>query len=451
MKVFVKNQNNEPLMPTTPRKARFLLKSGKAEVVQRNPFTIRLDYPTGSNTQDITLGIDSGYSNIGFSAITTNEELISGEVKLLQGMKERNEQRKMYRRNRRSRLWHRRPKHNVNTNKEGWFAPSIQHKLDSHIRFIGKLHEILPITKIIVEIGNFDIQKIKNSEIKGKDYQNGEMKGFDNVRSYILHRDGYKCQNPDCKNKDKEQILHVHHIQYRSNGGSNLPSNLITLCNRCHTPENHKGFLLTWKPIVRGFKDASFMNIIKWKILEELNEKYDVVKHTYGYVTKNKRYELNLEKSHANDAFCIANGDNQVKNIPYIIQQVRRNNRSLSRFYDAKYIDSRDGNKKSGSELNCGRTCRNKNLNSENLRKYRLEKISKGKFPTRIQRHSYQPNDIIEFNNEKYYIKGSRGYGKYVVLKGNKKSLNIKYIKLINYGKGFCWIDNKINLRTNVA
>ena len=104
MKVFVKNINNEPLMPTSPRKARILLKSGKAEVDNRTPFTIKLLYPCGNAKQEIILGIDTGYSNIGFSAVTEKEELISGEVQLLSGMVERNQERVMYRRNRKEKI-----------------------------------------------------------------------------------------------------------------------------------------------------------------------------------------------------------------------------------------------------------------------------------------------------------------------------------------------------------
>ena len=69
MEVFVRSQFNDPLMPTTPRKARVLLKERKASVVQRNPFTIKLLYPSGNAKQEIVLGIDSGYLNIGFSAL----------------------------------------------------------------------------------------------------------------------------------------------------------------------------------------------------------------------------------------------------------------------------------------------------------------------------------------------------------------------------------------------
>ena len=443
MKVFVKNINNEPLMPTTPRKARILLKEGKAIVVLRNPFTIKLLYPTGNAKQEIILGIDSGYLNIGFSAVTEKEEVLAGEIKLLNGMIERNKERMTYRRTRRNRLWHRRKGYNANTHREGWLAPSLQHKLDSHIRFIDNIVKILPITKVIVEIANFDIQKIKNPDIKGKQYQEGEQKGYSNVKAYVLHRDGYKCQNPNCKHKDKNSELHVHHIKYRSKGGSDSPSNLITLCTHCHTPENHNGFLLTWKPKTKGFKDATFMSTIRKMLVEKLRDKYSV-EETYGYLTKEKRQLLGLEKTHYNDAFCVANGVMQLRYKPFEVVQVRRNNRSLATFYDAKYIDARDGSTKSGKELFNGRTTRNKNLNSENLSKYRLKKIKNGRVSVRKSRYPFQPMDLVKYNEQKMYVRGTQNLGKYVALKGSTKPVAVSKVEIVKYGKGFCWIDQGV-------
>ena len=79
--VYVLNMRGQPLMPTTPRKARILLKEDKAKVIKRTPFTIQLKYATGETKQEITLGVDSGYENIGISAITEKKELYSAEVK----------------------------------------------------------------------------------------------------------------------------------------------------------------------------------------------------------------------------------------------------------------------------------------------------------------------------------------------------------------------------------
>ena len=70
-------------MPTSNAKARLLLKQGKASVKTVKPFTIQLTYTTTEYTQKVTLGVDSGYLNIGFSAVSESKELISGEVKLL--------------------------------------------------------------------------------------------------------------------------------------------------------------------------------------------------------------------------------------------------------------------------------------------------------------------------------------------------------------------------------
>ena len=84
--VYVLNKDGKPLMPTKRyAKIRILRKRGLLKIVSAKPFTVQLLYDTKNITQDVTLGIDSGYLNIGFSALTEKQELISGEVKLLQG------------------------------------------------------------------------------------------------------------------------------------------------------------------------------------------------------------------------------------------------------------------------------------------------------------------------------------------------------------------------------
>ena len=71
MEVDVQNKYGRPLMPTERYgKVRRLLKAGKAKVVKRCPFTIRLLYDTGSIVQEVDLGIDAGSKTIGLSACT---------------------------------------------------------------------------------------------------------------------------------------------------------------------------------------------------------------------------------------------------------------------------------------------------------------------------------------------------------------------------------------------
>ena len=327
MRVYVINQRKEPLMPTTPCKARKLLKQGKAKVVKREPFTIQLLYATGETKQDITLGVDAGSKIIGLSATTDKQELFSAEVELRNDIVDLLSTRREFRRTRRNRLRYRKPRflNRVYSKNKGWLAPSVENKIQTHLKIISKIHEILPISKIIIEVASFDIQKIKNPDIEGEQYQQGEQLGFWNVREYVLWRDGYKCQGKKgCKNK----ILNVHHIESRKTGG-NSPSNLIILCESCHK-DYHAGRLKLNLKRGQSFKDAAFMGIMRWTFYNRLKEIYSNVKITYGYITKNTRIQNNLPKEHRIDALCIS-GNPNVKRLDYwyYIKQVRRHNRQI--------------------------------------------------------------------------------------------------------------------------
>jgi len=435
--VYVLSKDGTPLMPTERHgKVRQMLKDGRANVAKARPFTIQLTYEITKYTQPVTLGVDSGYQNVGLSAVTAKKELFSAECTLLQGQVERNKERaRLYRRQRRSRLRYRAPRFDNRRKPEGWLAPSIQHKLDSHLRLIDMVKKLLPITEVVIEVANFDIQAIKNPSIQGKAYQEGEQAGYWNLREYILHRDNHQCQSPDCKNKAKEKILQVHHIGFWKDDMTDRPGNLITLCDKCHRPENHKKgkFLWGWEPKVKPFKAETFMSTVRWRLVNMLSCRY-----TYGYITKFQRIALKLDKSHANDAFCIAGGASQAHCKVLQIEQMRRNNRSLQRFYDAKYIDIRTGEPAAGRDLNCGRRTRNNNLNGPNLRCYRGEKISKGRVSIRRQRHSYQPKDIVTYDGLQYTVKGIQNHGSYIKLAGLSKPVKTNLVKPVRYNKGLC-------------
>lgn len=327
MFVFVLNKHGKPIMSCHPRTARLLLKQGKAKVVNKTPFTIQLLYGSAGYKQPISLGVDSGYTRIGLSAMTQNKELYSADVRLRTDIVKLNSERRMYRRNRRNRkTWYREPRFLNRVKPKGWLAPSIQHKLDSHIKLISKVQKFLPVTQLNIEVASFDIQKIKNPDINGTDYQNGVQKDFWNVREYVLHRDNHTCQN--CKGKSKDRVLEVHHLTSRQVGG-NRPDNLITLCNSCHDKVSKDKIKLSIK-ISNGFRAETFMTIVRWRLVNKLRELGNVVNISYGYLTKGKRIELGLEKSHINDAFVIAGGNKQKRtNINYFVKQVRKCNRKL--------------------------------------------------------------------------------------------------------------------------
>lgn len=327
--VYVQDIDGKPMMPTTRHgKVRRLLKDNKAVVVNTCPFTIKLTYKTSDYKQEIVLGVDAGTKHVGLSATTKSKELYSGEVILRNDVVELLSTRRESRRARRNRLRYRKPRfgNRVKSKHHGWVAPSVRHRIDAHIRVIDNVCSILPISRIIIEVAQFDTQKINNPNISGNEYQKGDQLGFWNVREYVLARDGHKCQH--CKGKSKDHILNVHHIESRKTGGDS-PSNLITLCETCHK-EYHKGNIDLKVKRGKSLRDAAVMGIMKWKLYEELKSKYDNVSMTFGYITKYNRIKYGIEKSHTSDAFVISRNFN-AKRIErqYLKRLIRRHNRQI--------------------------------------------------------------------------------------------------------------------------
>lgn len=327
--VYVQDINGNPLMPTTRHgKVRRLLKNNKAVVVNLCPFTIRLTYETTNYKQDIVLGVDAGTKHVGLSATTKSKELYSGEVILRSDIVDLLSTRRELRKTRRNRLRYRKPRFNnrIKSKRPGWIAPSVRYKIDAHIRVIDNVCSILPISRIVIEVAQFDTQKIKNPDITNIEYQQGDQLGFWNVREYVLTRDNHKCQY--CKGKSKDKILNVHHIESRKTGGDS-PSNLITLCETCHN-EFHKGNIDLKVKREKSLRDAAVMGIMKWRLYEILKSIFPNVSMTFGYITKYNRIHNDIEKSHVSDAFVISKNFNAKRlNFSYKIKLVRRHNRQI--------------------------------------------------------------------------------------------------------------------------
>ena len=56
-----------------------------------------------------------------------------------------------------------------------------------------------------------------------------EAKAYDELRSQIMQRDGWRCQICGCR-----VFLEVHHLKTRGRGGDDAETNLVTLCRMCH-------------------------------------------------------------------------------------------------------------------------------------------------------------------------------------------------------------------------
>ena len=243
--VYVLNIDGESLMPTERLgRVRHLLKEHKAVIVNYHPFTIKLTYKCPDHTQEVSLGVDAGSKHVDLSATTKNY--------------------------RKSRFLNRKKT-------SQWKAPSIRQKRQSHHYWIDRICHILPVKHITIEIGKFDMQKLKAQEHgmplpQGADYQNGDQLGFYNVREFVLFRDVHKCRC--CKGKSHDMVLNVHHIESRKTGG-NAPNNLVTLCRTCHE-KYHRGEIVLPRNITRGsvYRDAVCMNIIGMSLCIQIQTKY---------------------------------------------------------------------------------------------------------------------------------------------------------------------------------
>src|SRR5436305_8681912 len=75
--VYVLSPERVPLMPCSCVIARLLLKEGKAKVVRRTPFTIKLlAQPEKTSTQSLTLGVDTGSSVMASAVADDNGQVI---------------------------------------------------------------------------------------------------------------------------------------------------------------------------------------------------------------------------------------------------------------------------------------------------------------------------------------------------------------------------------------
>ena len=320
-------------MPTNRAgKVRRMLRDGRAVIATHTPFTIRLTYDTTHHTQPVSLGVDAGSKHIGLSATTEHKELYAAEIELrsdiVNNLSTRREARRTRRskrsiRYRASRFLNRRA-----SKRAGWLAPSVQQKVNSHVKAVQDICRLLPVTFVTVEVAQFDTQLLKNPGIVGKQYQHGPQLGFWNVREYVLFRDNHECQH--CQGKSGDKVLNVHHLESRKTGGDS-PDNLITLCETCHKAYHRGEIQLKVKRTGQSFRDAAFMSIMRWKVYNELKQTLDVPVHlTYGYLTKHMRIAYGLEKSHAIDARCISgNADARPAGEMFRFKQLRRHNRKV--------------------------------------------------------------------------------------------------------------------------
>lgn len=336
MKIFVLDKHHTPLAPCSPRRAKELLKSGRAVVHKRYPFTIRVKDCLASDctVQPLTLKIDPGSKTTGI-AITSSQEKSDGikensvflcelehhSVKITNDMSSR----ASMRRGRRTRnLRYRQPRFLNRTKENGWLAPSVRARVEGVEILCNKFKSLCNVDKIDIEYAIFDTQKMINSDIAGVEYQQGTLFGYE-VREYILQRDNRQCAYCDATNVP----LNIDHWIPRNpkNGqekGTDRVGNLVLACIPCNQRKGNtagpefvkdaKRLATIQSKMSKNLSNATQTNILRKFIYQRLCGTYgeNNVRGWNSSRTKFNRHKFGIKKTHSLDALCV--GDmNEVK------------------------------------------------------------------------------------------------------------------------------------------
>lgn len=407
--VAVVSNTGKPLMPTSPYRARRLLKSGRARIYQYRPFfTIMIVDREDGAVQEVEYKSDTGYQHIGISVCSKKHEFVREQRDMLTGEPEKHNDRRKYRRARRNRKRYRRLRFDNRISKvrkaekDGgiWLAPSLEHKVEVQQRLFAEACKVMPITSAVFEMVKFDPAIMKAMETgvpipQGGDYRHGECYQAATLRAAVFARDRHTCVFCGRGICD-HAILHVHHIGFWKHDRTDRLGNLAACCEQCHTSENHKpgGLLYGKQPKVSNLAAATYMNTVRFDLLRrQKTDAPDVDIHiSYGARISVVRRKSSIPKHRASEA---------------TLKKIRRNDRILQKFYDAVYIDTRTGQKAKGQELTNGRISRNRKKDHENLHPFRGRKVSKGRVTVQRFRTTLKPGSLVEFGGEVLAVHGT--------------------------------------------
>ncbi|MEC4882983.1 MAG: RNA-guided endonuclease IscB [Scytonema sp. PMC 1070.18] len=325
-KVFVLDTEKRPLNPIHSAQARQLLRNRKAAIFRRFPFTIILkEAKPDTPVEPLRLKLDPGSKVTGIAVVndSTGEVVFAAELQhrgfaISENLLSRRQLR-TGRRHRKTRYrqpplhyWFRKGnKQPCPRQRRNWLAPSLMHRVFTTETWVKRLSKLAPITAISQELVKFDTQLIRNPTIEGKEYQQGELAGYE-TREYLLEKWGRKCAY--C---DKEGVpLQIEHIHPRSKGGSNSITNLTLSCEKCNLKKGTKDvkdFLKKdperLKKVLAHAKtplaDAAAVNSTRFRLLETLKATGLPVETGSGGLTKFNRTKQSLEKTHWIDAACV--------------------------------------------------------------------------------------------------------------------------------------------------
>ena len=502
--IYVLGTDRKPQMPTKRKRHILkLLNTGKARIAEKVPFTIQLKYENIPVLQPVTLAEDPGRTNIGVAVLSPLGNLMFAAVietrnkeikKLMADRKAHRQASRRGERRARQRLakkygtiikagmaMRKLPQYAAdkfvackfirNTEarfcnrkrRPDWLTPTVNHLVQTHLNVIKKISRYLPVTDIAIEVNRFAFMQMENPNASGVDFQNGPLKGFNDVKAAIREQQHGKCLM--CKN----DIEHFHHMVPRSKGGSDTIQNQVGLCPKCHakvhTDTSFRKKLGDKKSgLLKKYGALSALNqaipFICKGLLEEYGEKH--VRFCTGKETSLIRTSLGYEKTNENqmheiDAYCIGLAMLGVKNIKfqqfdntYKIKKFRRQNRSIIHhqtersYYLGKQkiaTNRKPRFEQTGDALSDWyekqlKTCENgeagKLLSALKVKKSSRFYNSKGRL---------MPGTIFFYNGQRHVISGQLTGGRYLRAYGDTKTnYPISKCKILKHNDGLVFI-----------
>jgi 5-methylcytosine-specific restriction endonuclease McrA len=334
--VFVLDANKQPLSPCHQAVSRKLLRTGKAAVYRRFPFTIILKRAVENPVvEPITLKVEPGSKTTGIALVQDGKVIFASELEHRgQAIKDALEKRGAIRRGRRNRKTrYRQARFQNRTRPKGWLAPSLKSRVDNLQTWFTRFFKLCNLTQISMELVRFDMQLMQDAEISGVEYQQGDLQGYE-VKEYLLEKYRRKC----CYCGKEKVPFEVEHINPKSRGGSNRVSNLCLACHSCNERKGNQtatefGFPSIQSQAKQPLKDASAVNSVRWAIFEVFKATGLPVEVGTGGRTKFNRISQDYPKAHWVDAACVGQSGQVVNLNPeqqtLLIKAVGRGNRRM--------------------------------------------------------------------------------------------------------------------------
>ena len=339
--VPVYSSDRQPLMPCHPKRARRLMKAGRAVPHHvKGIFGIRMLDRTReeSAVQDMSLRIDPGSQTTGM-AVTADDE--DGQRRVLAAveikhraftMKAAMTKRREYRRNRRGRLRHRAPRFNNRKRKVGTLPPSVDSLRVDTMRMVRTMQSIYPVSSVSIERNKFDPQLMQTPDITGVEYQRGTLWGWQ-VRAYVLERDGGRCVY--CGNSRVR--LELDHVRPKA-VGSDRVDNLAACCRDCNVDKGNRPlehFLWDRPQLLERILNqlqrsdlahAAHVNAALPAIVRDLWELGLPLSSTDAAAVSWARRNLNVPKTHCYDAALQGQDFTSVVSLPTRVLEIRPSN-----------------------------------------------------------------------------------------------------------------------------